>query len=131
MLADTQSTSSSSVADDVSISPMLPFYKNPEPAPKTESKTQLLIDHTYQLSISLLIFTAATMALMAYLLYLRIPAASIMKVYGTFTIVCVAAFLVIAGYSETQIAPIIGLFGTVIGYILGKTSSTSGQDRVG
>lgn len=120
-----------SAQEDIStITPMLPYYKTEQKAPDNQSRTQLLIDHTYQLSVSLLLFSTAMMLLMAYLLYLKIPASSIMRVFGTFTIICIATFLVIAGYSETQIAPIIGLFGTVIGYILGKTSSSNPPDRV-
>jgi biopolymer transport protein ExbB/TolQ len=31
-----------------------------------------------------------------------------------------AVFLVVAGYTDTQIAPVMGLLGTVAGYLLGK-----------
>ncbi|MCG8569102.1 MAG: hypothetical protein MJB14_03075 [Spirochaetes bacterium] len=47
----------------------------------------------------------------------------ILKVYITPLIIISSLFLVVAGYTEKQIAPIIGLFGTVIGYILGKHSA--------
>ena len=33
-----------------------------------------------------------------------------------------AIFLVVAGYSDQQIAPVIGLLGTIAGYLLGKES---------
>jgi hypothetical protein len=35
-------------------------------------------------------------------------------------------FLVTAGYSQEQIAPLIGLLGTIVGYLLGQTESRRG-----
>ena len=35
-------------------------------------------------------------------------------------------FLIVAGYTEKQIAPVIGLLGTIAGYLLGKSSSETG-----
>jgi hypothetical protein len=37
-------------------------------------------------------------------------------------IVTAALLLIVAGYSEKQIAPVIGLFGTIVGFVLGNTS---------
>jgi len=37
------------------------------------------------------------------------------------TLIIVAGlFLIVAGYSDSQIAPVIGLLGTIVGYLLGK-----------
>jgi hypothetical protein len=47
------------------------------------------------------------------------------------TVVFAALILVTAGYSNEQIAPAFGLFGTIVGYILGRLSQTpqsSGTD---
>jgi hypothetical protein len=41
------------------------------------------------------------------------------------TVIISTLILVTAGYSNEQIAPAFGLFGTIIGYILGRLSSPS------
>jgi hypothetical protein len=41
------------------------------------------------------------------------------------TIIVSALILVIAGFSNDQIAPAFGLFGTIVGYMLGRMSSTA------
>jgi hypothetical protein len=38
-------------------------------------------------------------------------------------ILFLAVFLVIVGYSQSQLTPVLGLLGTVVGYLLGKTST--------
>ena len=47
-------------------------------------------------------------------------AESVLAVFGTILIIVVAVFLVVAGYSDKQIAPVMGLLGTIAGYLLGK-----------
>ena len=43
------------------------------------------------------------------------------------TVITGSLILITASYSNEQIAPAFGLFGTVIGYMLGRMSSRSGQ----
>jgi glycerol uptake facilitator-like aquaporin len=43
------------------------------------------------------------------------------------TVITGSLVLITAGYSNEQIAPAFGLFGTVIGYMLGRMSTVSGQ----
>ena len=45
---------------------------------------------------------------------------SILRVFGITLIVPLAVILVVAGYSEKQIAPVIGLLGVIAGYLLGN-----------
>jgi hypothetical protein len=45
----------------------------------------------------------------------------LLRSFVTILIVVSAVFLVVAGYSEKQIAPVIGLLGTIAGYVLGKS----------
>lgn len=53
----------------------------------------------------------------------------LLRPFGTILIVIGAVFLIVAGYSEKQIAPVIGLLGTIAGYILGKDAkSQSGAE---
>ena len=44
----------------------------------------------------------------------------ILRTFGILVIIFAAVFLVIAGYSDTQITPVIGLLGTIAGYLLGR-----------
>ena len=45
------------------------------------------------------------------------------RIVGITLVVVAGLFLIVAGYSQEQIAPMIGLLGTIIGFLLGKTSS--------
>ena len=48
---------------------------------------------------------------------------SVLKVMGTILIIISSIFLVVAGYTDTQIAPVMGLLGTIAGYLLGKNAN--------
>lgn len=45
---------------------------------------------------------------------------------GLTLVVTAGLFLITAGYSETQIAPMMGLLGTIAGYLLGKEAADDG-----
>lgn len=45
---------------------------------------------------------------------------AVLRIFGTILIIVSAVFLVVAGYSDKQIAPVMGLLGTIVGYLLGK-----------
>jgi hypothetical protein len=49
----------------------------------------------------------------------------ILKVFGVTLIVVGTLFLIASGFGDKQIAPAMGLFGTLAGYILGKASGSS------
>jgi hypothetical protein len=55
----------------------------------------------------------------------------ILRVFGILVIIFASVFLVIAGYSDTQITPVIGLLGTIAGYLLGRRpdQQTGGKHR--
>lgn len=44
------------------------------------------------------------------------------RIFAVSVIVTAGLFLITAGYSDQQIAPMFGLLGTIVGYLLGKTS---------
>ena len=44
----------------------------------------------------------------------------ILRNFGVLVIVCLSALLLITGYSNEQLTPIVGLFGAIAGYLLGK-----------
>lgn len=46
-----------------------------------------------------------------------------MRVAGLTLVITAGIFLITAGYSQEQIAPMVGLLGTIAGYLLGKGES--------
>jgi hypothetical protein len=49
---------------------------------------------------------------------------AVLRVFGTVLIITGALFLVVAGYDDKQMAPVMGLLGTLAGYLLGKAPAT-------
>lgn len=45
------------------------------------------------------------------------------KIFAVSVIITAGLFLITAGYSDQQIAPMFGLLGTIVGYLLGKSPS--------
>lgn len=93
-----------------------------------ESKKQTntentFFDATMFLSTAILTFSLMVFGLMTYLIKIGNDPELILKTFGSILIIVSAVFLIIAGYSEQQISPVIGLLGTVAGYILGKSSN--------
>lgn len=77
------------------------------------------------ISASVLMFGAMIMCLATALLYKGKSADEVLKLFGTIIIIVSAVFLVVAGYTDTQIAPVIGLLGTIAGYLLGRDEKKS------
>jgi hypothetical protein len=80
------------------------------------------------ISASVLVFGCFIMLLATILLYRGTTSHDVLKLFGTMIIVISAVFLVVAGYSDTQIAPVIGLLGTIAGYLLGSKDTTENDD---
>lgn len=49
--------------------------------------------------------------------------AEVTRIFTVSVIVTAGLFLITAGYSDQQIAPMFGLLGTIVGYLLGKSPS--------
>jgi hypothetical protein len=49
----------------------------------------------------------------------RIPADAILRTITVPLVVIAALFMVTAGFSTSDVAPVIGLLGTIVGYLLG------------
>ena len=47
----------------------------------------------------------------------------VVRIFGLLTILGLSAVLLVVGYSNEQLTPIIGLFGAIAGYLLGKDST--------
>lgn len=76
------------------------------------------------LSISFLIFGLVVLIVIVNLAKKDIDSSAILKITGLPLIVVSATFLIVVGYSQSQIAPVIGLLGTIAGYLLGYKSNT-------
>lgn len=78
------------------------------------------------LSISVLGFAGIALFL-ATVLLLRsgAPPYQVIRVFGVITILGFSALLLVVGYNNEQLTPIVGLFGAIAGYLLGKDSKTS------
>lgn len=50
----------------------------------------------------------------------KMPREHAMQAIGLVTVITVGAFLVVAGYGQTQISGMMALFGSVLGYVFGK-----------
>ncbi|MBD5803568.1 hypothetical protein AZOA_30090 [Azoarcus sp. Aa7] len=75
------------------------------------------------MSAVVLIFGIVVLVLCAGLMRSSRPSSeAILRVFGTVLIITGALFLVVAGYTDQQVAPVMGLLGTLAGYLLGKGS---------
>ncbi|PSR15043.1 MAG: hypothetical protein DA408_16345 [Bacteroidetes bacterium] len=76
------------------------------------------------LSLGVLVFGMIVILAQALIISRRQEPLSQSLKYLSITLIIVGSlFLVTAGYGNAQIAPIIGLLGTVAGYLLGRTQS--------
>lgn len=80
---------------------------------------------TFELKITTMIVVIALIALgMEFLLLRRIPnlkAEDALRVFAVTLILVGTLFFIAAGYDSNQVAPAMGLFGTVAGYLLGRS----------
>jgi hypothetical protein len=81
------------------------------------------------LSIGVLGFSGISL-LLATILLLRAgsPPPQVLKIFGILSIIGISALLLVVGYSNSQLTPIIGLFGAIAGYLLGKDVSVARND---
>jgi hypothetical protein len=101
---------------------------------KAEQATTTLIQQNPQplwtpkialgLSYSILIFGLLVLGLMATLVAkYNVNINRLLRAFALVLIIVAAVFLIVAGYTEQQIAPVMGLLGTIAGYLLGSRHS--------
>ena len=80
----------------------------------------------YSLSKEVLIFGILIILMEMFMIWkMNIKNDAAVKFILISLLVTSTLFLVTAGYNNSQIAPAIGLFGTVVGYLLGKANDKS------
>jgi hypothetical protein len=107
---------------------------NPIPDVSRESTSQRTVvsglsDKECALAIMIIITTLICMSLIFFLLKKnpKLKAEDILRVFGVSLIIFGTLFIIVSGYSSEQIAPAMGLFGTIAGYVLGKTNKREVQ----
>ncbi len=77
------------------------------------------------LAIGVLLFAFAALILATALLWRsHAPAHHVLRVFGVITILGFSSLLLVIGYSNEQLTPIVGLFGAIAGYLLGKDNQS-------
>lgn len=76
--------------------------------------------HAMTMSASVLAFGIVVILTIAYLIQRGRRPDELLRIFGTSLIIIMAIFLVVAGYSDEQMSPVMGLLGTIAGYLLGK-----------
>ena len=84
------------------------------------------------LSIGVLLFSIIVMAMQYW--YLKQngqswASESVIRFIGFPVVISAALFLVVAGYSDQQVAPVFALLGAIAGYLFGKTGGESTRER--
>lgn len=78
-------------------------------------------DLVMDLSYAVLGFTLLALLLCTALLWKKAAsAADVLRTFGIVSIVGLSALLLITGFSNDQLTPIVGLFGAIAGYLLGR-----------
>ena len=88
---------------------------------RSDSSDWWTTQNAMTMSSVVLLFGAIVIALCAHLMKNSKPSPeAVLRVFGTVLIIVGALFLVVAGYTDKQMAPVMGLLGTLAGYLLGK-----------
>lgn len=75
------------------------------------------------LAVGVLGFSCIALVMASVLLWRsNAPGYQVLRVFGVITILGFSALLLVVGYNNAQLTPIIGLFGAIAGYLLGKDS---------
>lgn len=77
------------------------------------------------LSSSILIFGFSTLLVMAYMIRKGGNADQILRLCALPLIIVAAIFLVVTGYNNEQISPVMGLLGAIAGYLLGSKGNAN------
>jgi hypothetical protein len=99
------------------------FWADPSKAGDTAALITALSNPEYLRSLAVLCF-GAFVIYVEYQLLVRngAPSEDILRIFSVTLIILVSLELVLGGFSKDQIAAPLGLFGTIMGYILGSAN---------
>jgi len=81
------------------------------------------------LAVGVLGFSGIALIMASVLLWRSgAPAHQVLRIFGVLTILGFSALLLVVGYNNEQLTPIVGLFGAIAGYLLGKDGKTDKDD---
>jgi len=119
--ADEQATNSipASIIEEQVTNPVPTYEMETLPA-----ENLLTTNREFWLSILVLAFGVIVIFVEFFSLRSRdqVGAGDVIRLYGVTLILVGVLFVVVAGFDVDQIAPALGLFGTVAGYLLGKSA---------
>lgn len=102
----------------------------PEPAETTDIVALPITRLEFQLSLYVLAFGILVILLEIYLIRNKNLSSEDTIKFIIITIIIVSTlFLITAGYSNDQIAPAVGLLGTIAGYLLGRINSPKKDEQ--
>ena len=121
MMTIAQSDSSLIETSNVAINP--PANKSPSTIPHQYS---FRTEPELWLSLMVLVFSILVILLETYLIKIKaFEGSQAIKFIVVTLIITASLFLITAGFSSEQITPIIGLLGTIVGYLLGSNAYKS------
>lgn len=89
-------------------------------------KVMMLSSFEFWLSVLILIFGALVILAQFQLLkHLRSTANDVLKIFTLSLIIVGTLFSITAGFDAQTVAPAMGLFGTIAGYLLGRRNDTN------
>jgi hypothetical protein len=108
-----------------------PADNEPKLQPEAQkSAVKPLSSFEFQLSIIVLSFGLLVVLVEVFLIRTRrISSEDSIKFITITLIITSTLFLITAGYSNDQIAPAVGLLGTIAGYLLGKINTSKNEDK--
>jgi hypothetical protein len=101
---------------------------NKKPAQTSSNKTgttetgkaQWTPEIATKMSAGIFLFGILLFVMISVLVWKNKSVDSLLRTFGILLIIVASVFLVIAGYSDQQIAPVMGLLGTIAGYLLSR-----------
>ena len=96
----------------------------------TDTEVPYFTSPVFASSIMLFLISVMIFALMYKLIDSGKDAGEVLKTFGIPLIIVASVYVVITGVEVSQLTPIIGLLGTIAGYLLGQTVGSANNHQV-
>jgi hypothetical protein len=104
----------------------------PPPAPESTKTSTVLPISSLEFYLSIIVLVFGIVVILLEVLLIRsnkIAAEDTIKFVTITLIITSTLFLITAGYDNDQIAPAVGLLGTIAGYLLGRINNSRNQSQ--